>query len=151
MKSNRLYLRLSDDEKKAIECHAIERDMTVSQYILSCVLAEEQDRDEETKSIVLELRRIGTNLNQIAKVLNTQTFTRFEAFQKLHKALVLQYRTLEKLRKELIQDRAIHSTQLNAYHAQVIQTQKLKQDLALLEKQIQLQRLTLRQLRIKKR
>ena len=88
MKNHRIYLRVSDAEKRIIFLHAKEHDMTISQYILHCAHAKEHDMtisqyilhcalaDEfaqanEDRQLMLELQRIGVNLNQIARKMNS--------------------------------------------------------------------------------
>lgn len=71
MKNSRLYVRVSSEEKTQIAIHAKEHDMTMAQYILRCALADESEEKEEDRQLILELQRIGRNLNQIARRINS--------------------------------------------------------------------------------
>ena len=71
VKNHRIYLRVSDAEKRIIFLHAKEHDMTISQYILHCALADEFAQANEDRQLMLELQRIGVNLNQIARKMNS--------------------------------------------------------------------------------
>lgn len=71
VKNHRIYLRVSDAEKGIIALHAREHDMTISKYILHCALADEFAQANEDRQLMLELQRIGGNLNQIARKMNS--------------------------------------------------------------------------------
>lgn len=75
MKNHRIYLRVSDAEKGIIAFHAREHDMTISKYILHCALADEIAQANEDRQLIMELQRIGVNLNQIARKLNSGNLT----------------------------------------------------------------------------
>jgi hypothetical protein len=71
VKNHRIYLRVSDAEKGIIALHAREHDMTISKYILHCALADEFAQANEDRQLMMELQRIGVNLNQIARKMNS--------------------------------------------------------------------------------
>ena len=71
VKNHRIYLRVSDAEKGIIAFHAREHDMTISKYILHCALADEFAQANEDWQLMIELQRIGVNLNQIARKINS--------------------------------------------------------------------------------
>lgn len=68
---NRLEIRLSTQQKEQLYQLAGEKS-TVSELIRKKLLKEPTRQDlEENKNIHQELQRMGNNLNQIAKVLNS--------------------------------------------------------------------------------
>lgn len=77
LKTERLNLRISSEERAAIERRASETGVSVSAYLRRCALREEGSPviriDSETlKRIYVNLRRCGGNLNQCAREFNTR-------------------------------------------------------------------------------
>lgn len=73
MKENRtkiLILRLTENEKKQAVKRAKDEGLTLSSYIRKCVLNEKFVSRTDVQT-VFELKKIGTNLNQLAKHVNT--------------------------------------------------------------------------------
>lgn len=73
MKENRtkiLILRLTENEKKQAVKRAKDEGITLSSYIRKCVLNEKFVSRTDVQT-VFELKKIGTNLNQLAKHVNT--------------------------------------------------------------------------------
>ena len=83
-KTERLQVRLSSTEKEKLFQKASEARMTVSDYIVS--LLEKRRIIDTTKmaSLIVEIRKIGVNINQIAAVANTQKFVNREMLSKVH-------------------------------------------------------------------
>lgn len=82
-RTDRLQLRLSPTEKEEILKKAAESRMSPSDYIVSL---SEKRRVVDTKKIpplILEIRRIGTNINQIAAVANSQKYINRELLMKV--------------------------------------------------------------------
>lgn len=83
-KSEELHFRLTSTEKKKIEEKAKQVNQTVAGYLLS--LSESRRIIDTTKmaSLIVEIRKIGVNINQIAAVANTQKFVNREMLSKVH-------------------------------------------------------------------
>ena len=82
-KSEELHFRLTPTEKKKIEEKAAQAHKTVAAYLLS--LSESRRIIDTTKlaSLIIEIRKIGVNINQIAAVANTQKFVNRELLSKV--------------------------------------------------------------------
>jgi spore germination protein YaaH len=84
-KTDRIFIRVSPKEKKKIEEKAKQVNQTVSGYLLS--LSESRRIIDATKmaSLIVEIRKIGVNINQIASVANTQKYVNKEMQTKINK------------------------------------------------------------------
>lgn len=83
-KTERFQLRLSPTEKENLMKNADEARMTVSDYI---AFLSENKRVVDTSKLpplILEIRRIGVNINQIAAVANTQKYISKELLLKVN-------------------------------------------------------------------
>lgn len=72
MKAITKRLRLSQDEWNIIQAKMQENDLNFSQFALEAMLNKRITKQNIKKELILELARIGNNLNQIAKQLNTK-------------------------------------------------------------------------------
>ena len=70
-------IRVTPSEKDAILGKAAEADMTLTDYLITAALSTEIHVAEDMKPVVAELKRIGTNLNQIAMKINAGVFHSF--------------------------------------------------------------------------
>lgn len=67
-------IRITPSEKEAILRKAAQAEMTLTDYLVTAALSTEIHVAEDMKPVVAELKRIGTNLNQIAmKVIGNPT------------------------------------------------------------------------------
>ena len=82
-KTARIELRLLPTEKEELLKKAAVSHKTVSQYVLS--LSESKKIIDTTiiASLIIEIRKIGVNINQIAAVANTQKFVNRELLSKV--------------------------------------------------------------------
>ena len=82
-KSQNILIRVSPTEKKKIEEKAKQVNQTVAGYLLS--LSESRRIIDTTKmaSLIVEIRKIGVNINQIAAVANTQKYVSKEMISKI--------------------------------------------------------------------
>ncbi|MBQ5562938.1 MAG: plasmid mobilization relaxosome protein MobC [Clostridia bacterium] len=73
-KTERIGIRMSPEEKEKLIEKAQLSNLSVSQYLLA--LSEERKLvvNEKIPNLLLEITRIGTNINQIAHVANSQKF-----------------------------------------------------------------------------
>ena len=67
-------IRATPSEKDAILRKAAQADMTLTDYLVTAALSTEIHVAEDTKPLISELKRIGTNLNQIATKINAGVF-----------------------------------------------------------------------------
>ena len=83
-KSEELHFRLTPTEKKKIEEKAEQVHKTVAGYLLE--LSESKRIIDTTiiASLIIEIRKIGVNINQIAAVANSQKFVNREMLSKVH-------------------------------------------------------------------
>ena len=76
MKENRkrdktLTIRLTESEKALIEKKAKRANMNFTEYIIAVSNKSKINVTEDTKPLLVELKRIGNNINQIAMKINS--------------------------------------------------------------------------------
>ena len=100
-KTDRIFIRVSPTEKKKIEEKAKQVNQTVSGYLLS--LSESRRIIDTTKmaSLIVEIRKIGVNINQIAAVANTQKYVNKEMQTKIIKHQEEIFDILQKILEEV--------------------------------------------------
>lgn len=69
-----LTIRVTEKEKEAILTQAQKAQMSLTDYLVTCALSAKIYVPEDLKPIVTELKRIGTNLNQITAKINMGIF-----------------------------------------------------------------------------
>lgn len=69
-----LTVRLTKSEKSAIEARAKKAKMNLTQYILKSTMQAEIYVAEDIAPLVIEMKRVGNNLNQIAAKVNSGVF-----------------------------------------------------------------------------
>ncbi len=69
-----LSFRVTPEEKKLIETKALSSYRLVSMYLRDCALDKEIIVIDGVKDVATELRRIGNNLNQITKAVNSGVY-----------------------------------------------------------------------------
>jgi len=69
-----LTFRVTPEEKKLIETKAYSSYRLVSMYLRDCALDKEIIVIDGVKELTIELRRIGNNLNQITKAVNSGVY-----------------------------------------------------------------------------
>ena len=100
-KTDRIFIRVSPTEKKKIEEKAKQVNRTVAGYLLS--LSESRRIIDATKmaSLIVEIRKIGVNINQIASVANTQKYVNKEMQTKIIKHQEEIFDILQKILEEV--------------------------------------------------
>ena len=100
-KTDRIFIRVSPTEKKKIEEKAKQVNQTVAGYLLS--LSESRRIIDTTKmaSLIVEVRKIGVNINQIAAIANTQKYVNKELQTKLIKHQEEIFDLLQKILEEV--------------------------------------------------
>lgn len=68
---HKVSVRLSDSEKEKLELNASLSDLKVSAYIRHIILNTKPPTHKFDKTMVIQVAKIGNNLNQIAKHANT--------------------------------------------------------------------------------
>ena len=74
-RTERLQLRVSPEEKAAICQKAAEAHMSVADYIVALSEGKKVIDIRKIAQLILEVRRIGVNVNQIAAVANYNKYT----------------------------------------------------------------------------
>ena len=67
-----LTIRLTESEKMMIEKKASKAKLNLTEYIISVSSKSKISVTEDTKPLLLELKRIGNNINQIAHIANAE-------------------------------------------------------------------------------
>lgn len=77
-RDNTLTIRLTKAEKERIERNAKRAKQSLTDYIVSLSLETPIHVAEDVKPLLIELKRIGNNLNQIAAKINTGVFQSYD-------------------------------------------------------------------------
>lgn len=89
-----LTIRVTEKEKEAILSQTQKAQMSLTDYLVTCALNAKIYVPEDLKPILTELKRIGTNLNQITTKINMGVFKSFnfseviEGQRKIYEVLV---------------------------------------------------------------
>ena len=71
-----LSIRLTAEEKEALTKKASDADLSMTDYILRCS-SRKKIRVLNMSKVIVELKRIGNNLNQITRKINSGDFTSY--------------------------------------------------------------------------
>lgn len=77
-RDNTLTIRLTKAEKERIERNSKRAKRSLTDYIVSLSLETPIHVAEDVKPLLIELKRIGNNLNQIAAKINTGVFQSYD-------------------------------------------------------------------------
>ena len=83
-RTERLQLRVSSDEKEAITQKAADANMSIADYIVALSANQKIIDAKIIAQLILEVRRIGVNVNQVAAVANYQKFANKEMLSKVN-------------------------------------------------------------------
>ena len=83
-RTERLQLRVSSEEKEAIAQKAADANMSIADYIVALSANQKIIDAKIIAQLILEIRRIGVNVNQIAEVANYQKFVNKEMLSKVN-------------------------------------------------------------------
>ena len=72
-----LTIRVTAGEKDAIARNAVKARMSLTDYIVASSVLTEIHVAEDTRPLLIELKRIGNNLNQISMKINAGAFTSY--------------------------------------------------------------------------
>jgi len=78
MRNERITFRIEEKLKTRIKLESKKSNMTMSEYINKCLKNKSIIVIEEGKEIYYELSKIGNNVNQIAKKLNSNIATAYD-------------------------------------------------------------------------
>ena len=82
-KTERIFIRVSPTEKKEIEEKARLAKKSVANYLISLSKNKRVVDTSKLPPLILEIRRIGVNINQIAAVANSQKFVNKEMLARI--------------------------------------------------------------------
>lgn len=103
--SKRLCVRVTEEELEYLQVKADAKELSMSRYLVESGLATNKILNSEEREIleraIFHVRKVGVNLNQIAKVLNKGGDI---AGQELRNTLNQQLATLEELKKAVLGD-----------------------------------------------
>ena len=77
-RDNTLTIRLTKAERERIKRNAKRAKRSITDYIVSLSLETPINVAEDVKPLLIELKRIGNNLNQIAAKINTGVFQSYD-------------------------------------------------------------------------
>lgn len=86
-KSENIMIRVTKSEKEKIVLNANAAKMNMSEYLLTLTHRKRIVVIPDFHKLLLEIGRIGVNINQIAKVANSQKYIRKEALEEMQKGL----------------------------------------------------------------
>ena len=82
-KSEEIHIRMSPTEKKKIEERAALANKSVASYLIELSESKRIVDTSKLPPLITEIRRIGTNINQIAAVANSQKYVSKAALQQV--------------------------------------------------------------------
>ena len=97
-KNKKINIRLTEKEKSIIESKAKKLNMTITKFIVSSCLKDKIVIINGLDNIDTELRRIGNNINQLAKLANEKIITVVDL-----KELRMEVNNIWQLLKQLVQ------------------------------------------------
>ena len=109
-RTERLQLRVSSEEKEAIAKKAAEAHLSIADYIVALSEGKKVIDIRKIAQLILEVRRIGVNVNQIAAVANYNKYTNQPMLTKVNEDQKKVYDLLLKILEEL------QSTETHSIH-----------------------------------
>lgn len=103
-KTEQLLIRITPTEKKNIQAKAATAHMSVSGYIVKLSEDKKIIVAEKIPQLLYEFAKIGTNINQVAKIANTQKFVNNELLATVDEKMDELKTLLQKILAELYND-----------------------------------------------
>ena len=103
-KTEQLLIRITPTEKKNIQAKAATAHMSVSGYIVKLSEDKKIIVAEKIPQLLYEFAKIGTNINQVAKIANTQKFVNNELLSTVDEKMDELKTLLQKILAELYND-----------------------------------------------
>lgn len=100
-KTERIFIRVSPTEKKKIEEKAALVNKSVASYLIELSESKRIADTSKLPPLILEIRRIGVNINQIAAVANSQKYINNQLLSKIDKDLKEVIGLLQKILAEV--------------------------------------------------
>ena len=103
-KTEQLLIRITPTEKKNIQAKTATAHMSVSGYIVKLSEDKKIIVAEKIPQLLYEFAKIGTNINQVAKIANTQKFVNNELLSTVDEKMDELKTLLQKILAELYND-----------------------------------------------
>lgn len=103
-KTEQLLIRITPTEKKNIQAKAATAHMSVSGYIVKLSEDKKIVVAEKIPQLLYEFAKIGTNINQVAKIANTQKFVNNELLATVDEKMDELKTLLQKILAEIYND-----------------------------------------------
>ncbi len=103
-KTERFELRMTITEKEKLLAKAKEANMNMSQYIIALSENKKIVVAENIPQLLVEITRIGTNINQIAHVCNSQKYVQTEQLTEINRLMQDVKSAMNKILHELFLD-----------------------------------------------
>lgn len=100
-KNERIYLRVTSEEKELITKSARSADMNISEYILCLVKKKRVVNIRGFPDLLYQIAKIGININQITAAINTKHSATIEELLKVQKLLNLVNERLNLILKQI--------------------------------------------------
>lgn len=100
-KSERIYLRVTSEEKELITKSARSADMNISEYILCLVKKKRVVNIRGFPDLLYQIAKIGININQITAAINTKHSATIEELLNVQKLLNLVNERLNLILKQI--------------------------------------------------
>ena len=100
-KSERIYLRVTSEEKELIIKSARSADMNISEYILCLVKKKRVVNIRGFPDLLYQIAKIGININQITAAINTKHSATIEELLNVQKLLNLVNKRLNLILKQI--------------------------------------------------
>lgn len=93
--------RVNEKEREIIEKKIAESGKSKQEFFLKSVLDKKIYKTEDVYALYVETKRIGNNLNQLTKAMNSQNYCDFELLRKNQEELDKLWRSLKQFLAEL--------------------------------------------------
>lgn len=103
-KTGQLLIRVRSTEKKNIQEKALAAHMSVSSYMIKLSEDKKIIVAEKIPQLLYEISKIGTNINQVAKIANTQKFVNNRLLENITEGMNELEKLLQKILSEVYND-----------------------------------------------
>lgn len=97
-----IVIRLSEEEYQKVKSQVLKSGMKQQEYLIKAITDQPISNMDGLKAVVPEMKKAGTNLNQITRKINSGEVPSNETFLQLKK----EYEEVWQLLKQLIQEQA---------------------------------------------
>ena len=103
-KTGQLLIRVTSTEKKNIQEKALAAHMSVSSYMIKLSEDKKIIVAEKIPQLLYEISKIGTNINQVAKIANTQKIVNNRLLENITEGMNELEKLLQKILSEVYND-----------------------------------------------